>query len=121
MNITVERINALIEETDLTVRELAEYAGCSKSAMQRYITGERDIPTSVINGLAEAFHVHPAYLFGWVDDRYYNIQETQPTLPNESELTADDNDINVLIQFYKGFSEEQRKELVSEAFRIWQK
>lgn len=75
MNITVERINALIEDTGLTVRELAEYADCSKSAMQRYITGERDIPTSVINGLAKAFHVHPAFLFGWVNDKNYNLQE----------------------------------------------
>lgn len=85
MNITVDRISALIEETDLTVRELAEYAGCSKSAMQRYITGERDIPTSVINGLAKAFHVHPAFLFGWVDDKNYKLQG-KPT--ETSELSA---------------------------------
>lgn len=72
MNLTIDRIKELIEETGLTVRELAEAADCSKSAMQRYIAGERDIPTSVINGLAAAFKVHPAYLFGWVDDKNYN-------------------------------------------------
>ena len=72
MNLTIERIKKLIEETGLTVRELAEAADCSKSAMQRYIAGERDIPTSVINGLAAAFKVHPAYLFGWVDNKNYN-------------------------------------------------
>lgn len=77
MNITLIRIKELTEETGLTVRELAAAADCSKSAMQRYIAGERDIPVSVINGLADAFHVHPAYLFGWVDDRNYTPKENK--------------------------------------------
>lgn len=82
MNTTVNRIRELIEETGLTVRELAEAAECSKSAMQRYISGERDIPTSVVTGLAAVFHVHAAYLFGWVDDRNYTI-EAQPAASME--------------------------------------
>lgn len=77
MNITLKRIEQLTEETGLTIRELAAEANCSKSAMQRYIAGERDIPTSVINGLANAFGVHPAYLFGWVDDRNYTPEENK--------------------------------------------
>lgn len=77
MDITLIRIKELIEETGLTVRELAADADCSKSAMQRYISGERDIPVSVINGLAEKFGVHPAYLFGWVDERHYSPEENK--------------------------------------------
>ena len=53
--------------------------------MQRYIAGERDIPTSVISGIANAYNVHPAYLMGWVDDENYSPDmEKQPT---ESELS----------------------------------
>lgn len=73
MEITNARIAELFEESSLTIRDLAEEAGCSKSAMQRYIAGDRNVPTSVVEGLAKAFNVHPAYIFGWVDDRYYNM------------------------------------------------
>lgn len=89
MNITVNRIKELIEETGATVRELAEAADCSKSAMQRYIAGERDIPTSVISGLAGAFNVHPAYLFGWVDVKNYNPDEKKPATGEGDELTEE--------------------------------
>lgn len=88
LNITLTRIKELTDESGLTVRELAAAADCSKSAMQRYIAGERDIPTSVINGLANAFNVHPAYLFGWVDDRHYTPEtKNKPTTLTDSELT----------------------------------
>lgn len=98
MSITVDRIRKMIEETGLSVRELAEAADCSKSAMQRYISGERDIPTSVITGLANAFHVHAAYLFGWVDDRNFTI-EKRPATPGEGdELTNNKKALMQLIQ-----------------------
>lgn len=79
MNITVQRIKNLVDETGITVRELAEVSGCSKSAMQRYISGERDIPTNVITGIAKTFKVHPAFLFGWVNDRNFTPNTKQPT------------------------------------------
>ena len=86
MNITVERIQELVDSAGITVRELAEVAGCSKSAMQRYVSGDRDIPTNIINGIATAFKVHPAYLFGWVDDKNYNPDEQKQF--TEGELSA---------------------------------
>lgn len=79
MDVAVQRIKELVDAAGTTVRELAEIAGCSKSAMQRYISGERDIPTNILNGIAEAFKVHPAYLLGWVNDRNYIPQiSSQP-------------------------------------------
>lgn len=109
MNITLERIERLIEETGLTVRELAASANCSKSAMQRYIAGERDMPTSVINGLADAFRVHPAYLFGWVDDRNYTI-EKQPAAPIEDDELEENK--KALIQLVRSCSEESAGRLL---------
>ena len=79
MKVTISRIKQLAESNAATIRELAEVAGCSKSAMQRYISGDRDIPTSVINGIANAYNVHPAYLMGWVDDKNYSSQKEQST------------------------------------------
>lgn len=85
MELTVARIKKLFEENSVTIRELAEIAGCSKSAMQRYISGDRDIPTSVISGIANAFGVHPAYLMGWVDDKNYSVTKKEQS--TESELS----------------------------------
>ena len=79
MEITISRIKELAEIKGMTIRELAEIAGCSKSAMQRYIAGDRDIPTSIIVGLASAFGVHAAYLLGWVEDKQFSPSiEKQP-------------------------------------------
>ena len=86
MKITVSRIKELVENNSTTIRELAEVAGCSKSAMQRYITGDRDIPTNIIIGIATAFGVHPAYLMGWVDDKNYSPEEEKNS-PQKSELS----------------------------------
>lgn len=97
MNTTIDRIKKLIEETGLSVRELAEAADCSKSAMQRYISGERDIPTSVIVGLANVFHVHAAYLFGWVDDRNYTIEKPAAQVEGD-ELTESKKALMQLVQ-----------------------
>lgn len=65
--VQVRRICEIAEEIGLSIRELAEYAGCSKSAMQRYVTGERAVPVSVIEGIAKHTNVSPAYIAGWVD------------------------------------------------------
>lgn len=108
MKITVERIKELVEDTGTTVRDLAEAAGCSKSAMQRYISGERDIPTSVISGIAKAFHVHPAYLFGWVDDKNYTVDKAkQPVQDELSEVKQ------ALIELVESLSENEAAVLLA--------
>lgn len=98
MDITLTRIEKLVEETGATTRELAEAVGCSKSAIQRYLTGQREIPTSVISGLANAFGVHPAFLFGWVDDRHFHIEEKKPVPPEGNELSANKRALMQLVQ-----------------------
>ena len=98
------RISELIEEKGLTLRELADAVGCSKSAMQRYISGERPIPTSVIAGLSEAFGVHPAYLFCWTDNRNFGIEPEEPTADNDDELSESQK---VLMQFAMSVPEEK--------------
>lgn len=106
MSLTVQRIQGLVEEKGTTVRELAEIAGCSKSAMQRYISGERDIPTNIINGIAAAFNVHPAYLFGWVDDRYYVVDTTKQ--PAQGELSMKKRNF---IKLVEGMTDDQLEKL----------
>ena len=89
MDITVTRIKELVSDTGITVRDLADAAGCSKSAMQRYISGEREIPTNIISGIAGAFNVHPAYLFGWVDDKNYQPKKEARQVMIELDCLSD--------------------------------
>lgn len=109
MDITLNRIEKLVEETGATTRELAEVVGCSKSAIQRYLTGQREMPTSVVNGFATAFGVHPAYLFGWVDDRHFNIDEKKPVTQKGNEQS--DNK-QALMQLIQNCSEEDAARLL---------
>ena len=90
-------------------KRLSVSAVCAEIGMSRgYI---RDVEAGKI---ADFLGTTPEYLNGETDEK------NKPTPVTESE-PKDNNDINLLVQFYKGFSEEQRKELVAEAFRIWQK
>ena len=108
MEITVLRINELAEQKGTPIRELAELAGCSKSAMQRYLAGERDIPVSVIEGLAKAFNVHAAYLFGWVDDKNYTPNTKKQPVQNEL------SDVKqALIDLVEGLSENEAAVLLA--------
>lgn len=109
MSITLDRIGKLVEETGATNRELAETIGCSKSAVQRYLTGQRDMPLSVVVGFARAFNVHPAYLFGWVDDRNYTI-EKQPAAPVEDDELEENK--KALMQLVRNCSEESAGRLL---------
>lgn len=108
MEITVSRINELAESKSYTIRELAEIAGCSKSAMQRYLAGDRDIPTSVVVGLAKAFNVHAAYLLGWVDDKNYVPDKQKQPVQNEL------SDVKrALIDLVEGLSENEAAVLLA--------
>ena len=105
MEITVCRIKELAEQKGTPIRELAEAAGCSKSAMQRYLTGERDIPINVVEGLAKAFNVHAAYLLGWVDNKNYT-----PKQPEQNELSEVKR---ALIDLVEGLSENEAAVLLA--------
>ena len=98
MDITLLRIEKLVEETGATTRELAEAVGCSKSAIQRYLTSQREMPTSVVKGFAKAFNVHPAYLFGWVDDPHFDFDAKKPVAAEDNELSATKQAVSQLVR-----------------------
>ena len=111
MKETVSRIKKLVESNSATIRELAEAAGCSKSAMQRYIAGDRDIPTSVIIGIANAYGVHPAYLMGWVDDKNYYLPKKEQS--TESELSIKKKEFIQKIEGMTDFQVERLEKILA--------
>lgn len=72
MDIRAERISKAIKDKGLSYAELERITGVSKSALQRYATGEtKKIPVDVIEKIAAATGVTARYLMGW------DAQETE--------------------------------------------
>lgn len=59
-----ERIRDLREDRDLTQAELARLLNCTQACYSHYESGKRDIPTEVLNRLADFYSVSTDYLLG---------------------------------------------------------
>lgn len=65
-----ERISRAISDKGLSYAELEKITGVSKSALQRYATGQtKKIPIDVIERIAEATGVSARYLMGWDEEK----------------------------------------------------
>ena len=68
MNDRAERISNAIKSKGLSYTELERITGVSKSALQRYASGEtKKIPVDVVESIAAATGVTARYLMGWDD------------------------------------------------------
>lgn len=64
-----ERISKAISDKGLSYTELEKVTGVSKSALQRYATGQtKKIPIDVIEAIAAATGVSARYLMGWDEE-----------------------------------------------------
>ena len=61
------RIRELREDKDLTQAQIAEMLHCSQRVYSNYERGEVDIPTEVLNALADLHHTSVDYLMGRTD------------------------------------------------------
>lgn len=70
------RIKEAIEKSGLTLMELQTKTGISKSAIQRYASGETDkIPVDAVKLLAKATNVSAIYLMGWDASQQNNDEQ----------------------------------------------
>lgn len=68
---TSNRLLDSIKNSSLTYPQLEKITGISKSAIQRYATGEtKKIPSDRLNKLSLALNVSTDYLLGLTDDKY---------------------------------------------------
>lgn len=74
-----ERISKAIGDKGISYAELEKITGVSKSALQRYATGQtKKIPIDVIEKIANATGVSARYLMGW-------DEKTAPATTGESD------------------------------------
>ena len=76
-----------MKDNSTTYIDLAKATGISKSALQRYATGETEkIPLDRLESIAEALGVSAAYLMGWEEEK-----ESAEHMPDE--LSAEDSEL----------------------------
>ena len=59
-----QRIRDLREDHDLMQEDLAKLLNCTQACYSNYENGKRDIPTEVLNKLADYYGVSTDYLLG---------------------------------------------------------
>lgn len=60
-----DRILRLMESAELSYRDLSDLTGIPKSTLQRFMTGQRDIPLNKLEAIAKATGTTAQFLLGW--------------------------------------------------------
>lgn len=68
MNITSKRIQKLLEDNNISQRELAENVQVTEVTISRYVNGHREPKMHIIDKIAQVFDVSTDYLLGRVND-----------------------------------------------------
>ena len=61
------RLRDLREDSDRNQTDLAKLLGMSQTGYSKYETGENEVPVSVLEKLADIYHVSVDYLLGRTD------------------------------------------------------
>lgn len=86
------RIKQAIEKSGLTLLQLEKETGISKSAIQRYTSGNTSkIPIEAVTKIAKATNTAPDYLLGWTSE---NIKRNQ-IVGNRLKLALQKNSLSV--------------------------
>jgi len=111
------RIKARRQELGISVDDLATKLGKNRATVYRYESDEiENMPLEVLEPLAKALNVTPAYLMGW--------DETSPIPPEDDDLQVllqnlrDNPAIGVLLSASKDLNEEDIAQLTELAKRL---
>ena len=65
----LERIRGLREDKDLKQEDIAKMLNCTQACYSHYESGKRDIPTDVLQKLADFYGVSVDYLLGRTNNK----------------------------------------------------
>ena len=86
----IKKLSILLEEKNITQRELAEKINVTEVTISRYLSGERSPRIEIVSKIAEFFNVSIDYLFG------------KEELINPNIDTSNDQR---LVAFYEGYND----------------
>ena len=67
------RIRDLREDNDMNQTQIATYLGMSQTGYSKYVTGESDVPTSILIKLADYYDVSVDYILGRTNNKKLNM------------------------------------------------
>jgi len=111
MDLFIKRLQELLDDKDITQRELAQRIGVTEVTISRYLNGERKPRIEIISKIAEVLGVSIDYLLGYSDIRNpYGSIETidQQSKYNDDDELMSEEDLYVIEQF-KEFLKQQRR------------
>lgn len=92
----VSRLRELLDEKEITQKELSSRIGVSEVTVSRYLSGDRTPRTDVINSISNFFNVSADYLLGNSDIRNPYITEGIESKEEEKYNVAKlDDDISI--------------------------
>ncbi len=114
-----DRLKHLRKENNLTQKDMAEKLGIHPNTISMYEKGNRNIPSTMIKKISDAFNISTDYLL-----RGEETKEKQEFSSLDESLLKDENYLNltlknmlkdsqmVAFQDYKSWSVEDKKELL---------
>lgn len=110
MSIQSKRILEILKTSKMSYGELSKLTGISKSALQRYATGETaKIPIDRLEDIAKALNTTPAYLMGW-EESAKTSSYSLPDIPSPSKVDPD----MFILHMYKQLDIEDKAEIRGE-------
>lgn len=94
----IKILSTLLEEKNITQRELADKINVTEVTISRYLSGERSPRIEIVNKIAEYFDVSIDYLLGRVDTKTSNSTSNENGLviglsrENKGILTDEDKE-----------------------------
>ena len=109
----VDRIKSLAKYRGIKYSTIAAELGLNANFLNDIALGKCSLSAGRLERIADFLGTTPEYLRGETDEK------NKPAPKNENEPIVDTNELNLIVQFYKCFSEEGQKELMQKAFDIW--
>lgn len=110
----VDRIKERAKAKDISLRKMYRELELPQEYLRDVNAGKSSLTELRLEKIADYLDTTVEYLRGETDEK------NKPAPETENEPVIDDEGINLLIQFYKFFSEDGQKQLMQKAFDIWQ-
>ncbi len=98
MDIFIKRLQMLLDENNMSQKELANKVGVTEVTISRYITGERKPRIDIASKIAEVLGTHTDYLMGKSDIKtpYKKTPDNQIIKDNDDEIELTPDEIELL-------------------------